>query len=104
MADEHSGSLRLVGLPSFGGLAYVNSMPPKICAEARRALIMLSEGPEGCTEAMMLVHGFNSALIAVLVGTGLAIANAECMPQPGESGEVMLIKITDAGRVTLEQV
>jgi len=77
-------------------------MPPKICAEARRALIMLSEGPEGCTEALMLLHGFNSALIAVLVGTGLAIANAECMPQP-ESGEVPLIKITDAGRVALEQ-
>ena len=92
-----------MGLPSLGGLAYVNSMPPKICAEARRALIMLAEGPEGCTEAMMLVHGLNSALIAVLVGTGLAIANAECMLQPGESVEVTLIKITDAGRVALEQ-
>ena len=76
-------------------------MPPKICAEARRALIMLSEGPEGCTEALMLLHGFNSALVTVLVGTGLAIA--ECMLQPGEPVEVTLIRITDAGRVALEQ-
>ena len=78
-------------------------MPPKICAEARRALVMLSESPEGCTESLMLLQGFKSALITVLVGTGLATAKTERVLAEGGQVEVTLIHITDAGKGTLEQ-
>lgn len=77
--------------------------PPKICAEVRRALVMLSESPEGCTESLMLLNGFRSALIAVLLGAGLATEKAGCALAESGQFAVTLINITDAGRVVLEQ-
>jgi hypothetical protein len=102
-ASLASGVLSRAGLPSFRALAYVPLMPPKICPEARRALLMLSESPEGCTESLMLLQGFKSALIAVLVGTGLATAKTEYVPAEGGQVEVTLLHITDAGKGTLGQ-
>jgi hypothetical protein len=42
--------------------------------DRRPALTMLADSPEGCTEAILLVHGFRPKLIAELVAAGLAMA------------------------------
>jgi len=43
----------------------------------RRALELLASCPEGCTEAIMLAHGFSVEMIIDLICAGLARAHAE---------------------------
>ena len=38
-------------------------------AERRRALTVLGDNPDGCTQAILLAHGFKSQLLAELVRT-----------------------------------
>jgi hypothetical protein len=45
---------------------------PKLTDEQRRALRLLARSPNGCTEAIMLAHGFESALLGKLTVDGLA--------------------------------
>jgi hypothetical protein len=48
-------------------------------ADRRRALALLAGSPDGCTEAVMLAHGFKLDLLADLITAGLARAKAERM-------------------------
>jgi hypothetical protein len=43
----------------------------------RRALELLAGGRDGCTEAVMLVHGFTVGMMVELVNAGLASASTE---------------------------
>jgi hypothetical protein len=45
--------------------------------DRRRALELLAASPDGCTEAIMLAHGFTVAQMVELVRGGLATASAE---------------------------
>ena len=71
--------------------------------ERRRALKMLADLPEGSTEALLLAHGFTSAVIAELVDTGLATSTIEPFLADGRIVDVMRFRITDAGRKALER-
>jgi hypothetical protein len=55
----------------------------------------------GCTEAIMLAHGFTVAQMVELVRTGLATATAERVVAGSRKLEVARVRITDAGRKAL---
>jgi hypothetical protein len=68
-----------------GSLAARSQSPPTKCRDLsaapkpdrRRALGLLASCGDGCTEAMMLAHGFSIEQIVELVRAGLATATAE---------------------------
>lgn len=64
-----------------------------------RALALLAASPDGCTEAIMLAHGFKMELLLVgLIRAGLATATAERMVAAGRTIEVTKVRISEAGR------
>jgi hypothetical protein len=71
--------------------------------ERYRLLGMLADHPAGCTERLLLTHGFRLKLIAELTGKGLASTTPERVIAAGHPIDVTRIKITDAGRAALEQ-
>jgi hypothetical protein len=54
-------------------------MMPRAAAkpDRRRALGLLAASRDGCTEALMLAHGFTVEMLADLVRAGLATAKVE---------------------------
>ena len=69
--------------------------------QRRRALELLEASIDGCTEAIMLAHGFTSEMLVQLVQAELATATAERMRTGNRTIEVIRMKITDAGRQAL---
>jgi hypothetical protein len=61
---------------------------------------LLASCRDGCTEAMMLAHGFTIEQIE-LVNAGLATATAERVVAGSRMIEVATVRITDAGRQIL---
>jgi len=53
---------------------------------------------DGCTEALMLAHGFTVEQLVELVRAGLAMATVERMVAGGKPTEVARVRITEAGR------
>jgi hypothetical protein len=53
-------------------------------AELNRALRLLAGSPHGCTEAIMLAHGFTAELLVDLMRDATA-APGSCMPASGRS-------------------
>jgi hypothetical protein len=66
-----------------------------------RALELLASCRDGCTEAIMLAHGFTVAQMVDLVRAGLATATAERMIAGGRTIEVTRVRIGEAGRRAL---
>ena len=70
--------------------------------EQRRALELLAAaGARGCTESIMLAHGFKLAMLAELVRNGWVTAAPETVRAGGRSIEVARMRITEAGRRAL---
>jgi hypothetical protein len=69
--------------------------------DRRRALELLAASPDGCTEALMLAHGFTVELLVDLCIAELAIATPERMVVGGRTVEVVRMKITESGRRAL---
>jgi hypothetical protein len=69
--------------------------------DRRRALELLAVSRDGCTEAIMLAHGFPVTLLVDLCIGGLAIATPERMVAGGRPVEVVRMKITETGRRAL---
>jgi hypothetical protein len=69
--------------------------------DRRRALELLASCRDGCTEAIMLAHGFTIAQVVELVRAGLATATAERIVAGGCTLEVARARITEAGRRAL---
>jgi hypothetical protein len=68
----------------------------------RRAIVLLAGcGAEGCTEAVMVVHGFTSDQLAGLVRTGLVAKTTERVASSGQTSEVKRFKLTEAGQQAL---
>jgi hypothetical protein len=82
-------------------------MPPKRKThpddDRRRALELLAASRDGCTEALMLAHGFTIPQMVELVRAGLATATAERVVAGSRKLEVARVKITEAGRRALEK-
>jgi hypothetical protein len=70
-------------------------VPP---ATRRRALELLASCRDGCTEAILLAHGFTVAQMVELVRAGLATATAERLVAGRRTLEVARVRITEAGR------
>src|SRR4029450_429682 len=67
--------------------------------DRRRALELLASCRDGCTEAIMLAHGFTIGQMVELVRAGLATATAERMVAGRQTIEGARVRITDAGRL-----
>jgi hypothetical protein len=76
---------------------------PSLSKEQRHALVLLASIPHGITEELLaLAHGFDRAMIAQLVDTGLATAQREIVSGRATI-EVVRIRISDAGRQAIER-
>ena len=71
-------------------------------ADRRRALTVLGDNPDGCTQAILLAHGFKSQLLAELVRTKLVTEHYERVMQGGRPINVTRMRITAAGRLALK--
>jgi hypothetical protein len=69
----------------------------KLTDEQRRALRLL-RSPNGCTEAIMLAHGFPPAMLAELTTGGLIRVDTHAMTAGGRPVMVAWMQITAAGR------
>jgi hypothetical protein len=67
-------------------------------AERHRALRLLAGSPLGCTEAIMLAHGFTVEVLRRLVLDGLATATPGTVQAGGRRVKVTWLRITDVGR------
>jgi hypothetical protein len=70
-------------------------------AEQNRALRMLAGSPLGCTESVLLAHGFTVETLGRLVLDGLATATPGTVHAGGRPIKVTWLTITDAGRRAL---
>jgi hypothetical protein len=72
----------------------------KLSDEQRRALRLLARSPNGCTEAIMLAHGFESAMLGKLVLDGLAKVEVHDTKVAGRRLKVKVtwLRITEEGR------
>jgi hypothetical protein len=66
-----------------------------------RALELLASCRDGCTEALMLAHGFTIPQMVELVRAGLATATAERVVAGSRTIEIARVRITEAGRRAL---
>jgi hypothetical protein len=71
--------------------------------DRQRALQLLASCRDGCTEAMMLAHGFTIVMLVELVRAGLATATSERVVAGGRTIEVARVRITGAGRLADKQ-
>jgi hypothetical protein len=63
----------------------------------RRALVLLSSCPEGCTKAVLAAHNISDNIVRRLIRSGLAVAHTEA--SGGENGlENSRVRITEAGK------
>jgi hypothetical protein len=68
----------------------------------RRALELLASCRDGCTEALLLAHGFSIEQMVELVRAGLATASAERVVAGNRTIEVASVRISEAGRRALD--
>jgi len=71
--------------------------------DRRRALELLAASRDGCTEAMMLAHGFTIAQMVELVNAGLASATAERVVAGGKTIEVARVRDLRGGAAGARQ-
>jgi hypothetical protein len=76
---------------------------PTLTDEQRRALQLLARSPNGCTEALMMAHGFESAMLGKLVLDGLAVAVDHSTMAGRRRMKVTWLRITDAGRKAIAE-
>ena len=65
--------------------------------DRRRALQLLASCRDGCTEAIMLAHGFKIDVLVELVRAGLATATSERVVAGGRTIKVARVRITRGG-------
>jgi hypothetical protein len=66
--------------------------------EQQRALRILARGPNGCTEAILMAHGFERAMLGQLVLDGFARADAHDIIAGGSRRvRVVWLQILPAG-------
>ena len=73
-------------------------------ATRRRALELLEHNRDGCTEAIMLAHGFTVHMLVELVTARLAIAQTERKVAGRRPVEVIRFRLTEAGRRALAEL
>jgi hypothetical protein len=79
----------------------IASRKPSPSADRRRALRVLADSSDGCTEALMMAHGFKLELLAGLIRDGLATTSIDRVGRGGRPVEVVRLRITETGRKAL---
>ena len=74
---------------------------PKPHRRRRRALELLASCADGCTEAILIAHGFTVEQMVELVRAGLATAHRQRVVVGRRTVEIARVKITEAGRRAL---
>jgi hypothetical protein len=75
---------------------------PRKKPDRRRALQLLADCPqEGCTQALLVAHGFTVEQMVELVRAGLATATPQRVTAGRHKMEVAVLRITDEGRRAL---
>ncbi len=69
--------------------------------DRRRALELLAASRDGCTEAIMIAHGFTVPQMVELVRAGLATAYTRRVIVARRTVEIAWVRITAAGRRAL---
>jgi hypothetical protein len=69
----------------------------KLTHEELRALRLLAQYPSGCTEPVILAHGFRLDRIANLVFRGLAKREVSILTIGGRQVKIVRMQITAAG-------
>jgi hypothetical protein len=72
--------------------------------ERRRARELLAASPDGCSEAIMLAHGFTVDFLVELIRTGMATTRTERVIASGRAMEVARVRITEIGRRALAEL
>src|ERR1700716_1216578 len=75
--------------------------PTPIPDDYRRALGLLADAPDGCTEAIMLAHGIDRELIVELVRDGFTNGHKEVVHSGMRTLRVMRLHITETGHRVL---
>lgn len=70
----------------------------KLSGEQLRALLLLARSPNGCSEALLMAHGFPAEMLEEVVTMGLANASPEEMRIARRRRKVVCFRITEAGR------
>ncbi len=70
----------------------------KLRDEQRRALRLLGRHPDGCTEALMLAHGFRLTMLAELAAGRLLRVDTHNAHAGGRQKMIVWMQITTAGR------
>jgi hypothetical protein len=72
-----------------------------ITADEREALRMLVGSPHGCSESIMLAHGFAIGMLRDLVRNEFATADREFVRAGRRTITIVRLRITEAGRRAL---
>jgi hypothetical protein len=86
---------------SLLGATMIMPASPSLTRARRRALTVLAGESEGCTEAVMMAHGFALEFLADLVADGLVSERTDRVEMGKRSIEVVRLCITDVGRAVL---
>jgi hypothetical protein len=70
--------------------------------ETHRLLELLAASDDGCTDVLLLAHGFPIEMIAEVVRVGLAMVHPGRVLAGGRGVEITRLWITEAGRRALE--
>jgi hypothetical protein len=80
----------------------VDAMPGNSAiGEKRRALQLLARSPTGCTETLMLAHGFSAEVLGQLAIDGFASVEHGVMIAGQRQLMVRWIEITDLGQFVI---
>ena len=93
LATVHRPSVQMTAVSKQG-----RKHRPKPHRRRRRALELLASCADGCTEAILIAHGFTVEQMVELVRIGHATAQTERVIAGGRAIEIARIKITEAGR------
>jgi hypothetical protein len=75
---------------------------PRVGPERRRALQLLADvGQSGATQAIMLAHGFQTAMLAGMVKAGFVTEAIDTVRAGARMIDVRRLRITEAGRKAL---
>ena len=75
----------------------------KLRDEQRRALRLLARHPTGCSEAMVLAHGFSYDQLGALVFACLVTMQPSITQLGGRKKIVVWVQISDAGRSVIAE-
>jgi hypothetical protein len=80
-----------------------SQLRPKLTGEQYSALRLLARSPNGCTDAILLGHGFDLAMLAKLAFDGFANLGAREAMAGSRGMEVFRLQITPAGRKAMAE-